>query len=388
MKIVIFFPEGNVRNNPTLNAFVDHLEFLGIRFTIKANKNRYSFEKSQFGEAKHYSPFASRINNIVYSKISSFIFIRIFTLITHFKYLFFRPNLFIGIDREGMIQAASLSSALGIKSLGLSFEIFFEDETSTRFKSPEIEACKHIDRFVIQDESRGEMFSKENLIQKEKLVFIPLGFNYSVDSNMTKIDLRSFYAIPKDKNIACVIGSLTSWSGYKKILDSLHLWPDDWVLFLHSRNSIEDELFFHKYSDLIGTRLFISEHHYLHFNELSEIVSQTDLGLAFYIATYASRYSGKNIENIGYASGKIATYLKSGIPIIANFTNQLTSRLIVSGVGYVIKEIEDLPKRLASIEISPEVSKKARLFHENKLAYDNYAILMEKLLFELTNDVH
>ncbi len=388
MKVVIFFPEGNVRNNPTLNALVDQLEFLGIRYTIKANHSRYSFEKSQFGETKHYLPFATRINNIVYSKISSFSFIRTFTMITHFKYMLFRPNLFIGIDREGMIQAASLSSALGIKSLGLSFEIFFEDETSARFKSPEIEACKHIDRFVIQDESRGEMFSKENLIQKEKLVFIPLGFKYSVDSNINKIDLRSFYDIPKDKNIACVIGSLTSWSGYLQILDSLHLWPDDWVLFLHSRNSIEDGMFFNKYSDLIGKRLFISEHHYLDFNELSEIVSQTDLGLAFYFATYASRYSGKNIANIGYASGKVATYLKSGIPVIANFNNQLTSRLTASGVGYLIKEIEDLPKHLASIEVSSEVSKEARLFHKNELAYDNYASLMEKLLFELTNDVH
>ena len=388
MKVVIFFPEGNIRNNPMLNAFVDQLEFLEIRYTIKANHSRYSLEKTQFGETQHYSLFATRVNNIIYSKFSSFIFIRTFTVITHFKYLLSRPNLFIGIDREGMIQAASLSSVLGIKSLGLSFEIFFKDETSTKFKSPEIEACKHIDKFVIQDESRGEMFSKENFIQKEKLVFIPLGFKYSDESSITKIDLRSFYGIPRDKNIACVIGSLTSWSGYLKILDSLHLWPDDWVLFLHSRNSIEDEMFFHKYSELIGKRLFISEHQYLQFNELYEIVSQTDLGLAFYIATYASRYSGKNIENIGYASGKVATYLKSGIPVIVNFNNQLTSRLADCGVGYVIEEIEDLPKRLASIETNAEVSKEAKLFHKNELAYDNYSILMEKLLFELTNDVH
>jgi hypothetical protein len=192
----------------------------------------------------------------------------------------------------------------------------------------------------------------------------------------------------KEKKIACVMGSLTSWSGYLRVLESINSWPDNWVIFIHSRALYRQEDFPENYRYLLGDRIVISRHTYLDFEELEGFISQTDLGIALYFPTFVSRYSGKNLEFIGYASGKIATFLRSGVPIVTNVKNGLTADLERIGIGHTINSVDDLNEILISFESKDYLSSAAKIFHDQVLAYENYANLIEKLIIEMIDEVH
>jgi len=388
LSILIFFPEGNVENNPTLLAFVHHLDKLEINYEIRANKNKYNLKSSRFGKIKNYSKIVSKLNNFVLLNLRSFRVIRPFIVACNLKYLLSKPRVVIGVDREGIIQASALATTLGVKCFAFSFEIFFLDETSKYFKAPEIEACKYINKFIVQDEVRAGLFARENHIPIEHLMYLPLGYERSNEITFSKVNLRNFYGIAKEAKIACVIGSLTSWSGYLSVLESVSSWPDNWIIFIHSRAIYNEEDFPEKYRYLLGNRIVISRHTYLDFDELEGFISQTDLGIAFYFATFASRYSGKNIEFIGCASGKIATFLRSGIPVITNVKNELTAELEKKGIGHVINSVENLNRTLVTFESKTYLSNIAKNFHDRVLAYENYANLTEKLIFEMLDGVY
>jgi hypothetical protein len=330
----------------------------------------------------------TKINNFVLLKSRSFRAIRVVTIFCNLKFLLFKPKIVIGVDREGIIQASALATTLGVQSFAFSFEIFFLDETSHDFKALEIEACKYISKFIVQDEVRGRLFARENQVPIERLIYVPLGYKHSSEFLLSGVNLRDFYGISKETKIACVMGSLTSWSGYLKILDSVDSWPDNWVIFVHSRALYRQEDFPEKYRHFLSDRIVISRHIYLDFEELEGFISQTDLGLAFYFTTYASRYSGKNLESIGYASGKIATFLRSGVPIVTNVKNDLTADLDRLGIGHTINSIDNLHELLISVESRGDVSKDAKNFHDQVLAYENYSDLVEKLIFEIIDEVH
>jgi hypothetical protein len=388
MSILIFFPEGNVENNPTLLAFVHHLDKLEINYEIRANKNEYTLKASRFGKTKNYTKIISKLNNFVLVNSRSFRVIRSVILFYNLKYLVFKPKIVIGVDREGIIQASALASTLRVKSFAFSFEIFFLDETSQYFKAPEIEACEYINNFFVQDEIRAGLLARENHIPIERLIYLPLGYERSSEFALSKVNLRDFYGIAKETKIACVIGSLTSWSGYLRILESVASWPENWIIFIHSRAIYSEEDLPEKYRYLLGDRIVISRHTYLDFEELEGFISQIDLGIAFYFATFASRYSGKNLESIGYASGKIATFLRSGVPIVTNVKNELTAELEKRGIGYALNSVETLHEILVTFESKEHPSNKAKNFHDGVLAYENYANLIEKLIFEMIDEVH
>lgn len=54
-----------------------------------------------------------------------------------------------------------------------------------------------------------------------------------------------------------------------------------------------------------------------------------DIGIALYISEREGILDGKNLETLGFSSGKIAYYLKAGLPVITNLR---------SGMGLLIAE--------------------------------------------------
>ena len=48
------------------------------------------------------------------------------------------------------------------------------------------------------------------------------------------------------------------------------------------------------------------------------LIDGADVGLAFYVPTGGSSFTGTNVGTIGLSSGKLAYYLRAGLPVIVN----------------------------------------------------------------------
>jgi glycosyltransferase involved in cell wall biosynthesis len=113
--------------------------------------------------------------------------------------------------------------------------------------------------------------------------------------------------------------------------------------------------------------------------ELDDLVASADIGLAL----YADR-SGPAARLMGLASGKIASYLKCGLPVVA--TALPTLREFIEGYrcGVCVESIEEIPAALALIDSDyVEFRRNAFRCFEERFDPDPYAGVIERRLREL-----
>jgi hypothetical protein len=85
--------------------------------------------------------------------------------------------------------------------------------------------------------------------------------------------------------------------------------------------------------------------------ELETLFDGADVGAAIYDAMPDTVYASTNISCIGLSSGKMAYYLRAGVPIITNKNNSVASLIEETGCGLAVKCIaEDFGAALSVID--------------------------------------
>jgi hypothetical protein len=255
-------------------------------------------------------------------------------------------KLIIGVDRDGIIEASFLSQLMGIPCGFISYEIFFKDETGSNFKKEEIGACKYIDFAVCQDDVRSSSLSEENHIPFEKIIQIPVAGRGLKKGEKTRY-LHTLLNIPFDKKIALFMGSIVKWSMIRELVQSVDNWPDEWVLVLHNRYGLNTLI-----RDIQSNKIYISRESYSKPDDLSIMLHSVDLGIALYNPTFEGIYTGKNLKYLGLSSGKIATYLQHGIPVLTNENGLIGDYIREYEAGYIVHKIEEIPELLDKINLS------------------------------------
>jgi glycosyltransferase involved in cell wall biosynthesis len=133
------------------------------------------------------------------------------------------------------------------------------------------------------------------------------------------------------------------------ILASVAGWPDPWVLLLHERYGraravLGDALARHE--PLLGRKIFISESAADMVDDLGSVLAGVDAGLAFYEPDYKTPYTGKNLQQLGTASGKVSTYLRYGVPVILNDIGLFPEEARRHGFGHVADGPGDIGRQL------------------------------------------
>lgn len=155
----------------------------------------------------------------------------------------------------------------------------------------------------------SQSMARANLLMPNlsKLLIIPV--TCSKELGFKSDFLRSYLGIPDYKKILLCAGSLGHENLTDEILKRSKEWPDDYVLVLHScynkynRHYIEAEA--NSPSRIILTRLSLSA------DEAEELIyPSADIG----IIQYADL--GFNYRNTVFSSGKLAAFLRAGIPLI------------------------------------------------------------------------
>ncbi len=102
--------------------------------------------------------------------------------------------------------------------------------------------------------------------------------------------------------------------------------------------------------------------------DLGRILGDADLGIALYFPDYRSVVTGRNLEHIGMASGKIATFLQFGVPVLTNEIGEMADHVRAQGLGQVVASVEDIPGVLAARSSKDEnTARRCRDFFDRAL---------------------
>lgn len=379
-RVLLIHTDGNTFNNPTLKCVVDLLLDHGVEVTIRYPASTAPMPQLPgvtclpFG--RPYRFIKSLIFNRLCSEQMSWLsvwFERIF--------LYEKFDLVIGVDRQGLIEAGILFRMTGTPFVFFSFEIMFENETSAGFKSLERSAARFVRQWFVQDELRAAHLQRENSLDPAARTILPLA---SAGPGVIGSErLRDRLGVPLEKKVAITMGSLAGWSMTREIISSIVAWPDDWVLVIHERygqtTSTLETLGIEPVMIPEG-KVYLSSHATEMVDSMGEILAGVSAGLAFYRPDYSGVYTGKNLEYLGLASGKISTFMRYGVPMIMNEIGLYSDLAREHGFGLVAKDIANIGALLPLLADS-SWGENARRFHDKHLDFAIYRdMVWEKLL--------
>jgi hypothetical protein len=85
--------------------------------------------------------------------------------------------------------------------------------------------------------------------------------------------------------------------------------------------------------------------------EYDALIDAAEVGLAFYIATGDSSFTQRNIQTIGLSSGKLAYYLRAGLPSIVNQSASVAPILDAAGAGIAVRDASHIGTALSRLAV-------------------------------------
>jgi hypothetical protein len=258
-----------------------------------------------------------------------------------------RYDLAIGVDSAGLIAAFPHARKREVPVAYFSFEIFFADELSeprdVREKTLEREANAHASLTVAQDELRAGLLAAENGVDAGDMSRVPVAPSGPVVSERSNY-LRDRLGIPADKIIVLHSGSFAPWTYSEELLESVSSWPSTHVLVIHGHlggvgRTVSGET---------DSRIYYSQGP-LPPDEYTEMVSSADIGLALYKPVGPSRFTQRNVANIGLASGKFGAYMKCGLPTVSVAQPTYVDLLGRYNFGADVPSMDALPGALTAV---------------------------------------
>ena len=134
-------------------------------------------------------------------------------------------------------------------------------------------------------------------------------------------------------------------------------------------------------------KVYVSKYSFPTPGDLGKVMDSVNIGIAFYQPIPGSISLGNNLKYLGMSSGKIATYLQHGIPIIINEIGLMSECTRIFGLGYVVHdpwEISSLIQTFNAVDYQENCLK----FFDNYLNLDHKVIpLIDKIKSIAENDI-
>lgn len=353
--VAIVTPNTDTFSNPTLTLLVEKLIERNFRILFLGHRQIFVPEGISGNVSFHPLPFNfyefSSSRNSVLKIIKQYLkLFKILKIENKTEYL-------ICIDPLGMVIAGRIQKLIKLKLIYFSFEIFFEEE----FYLPEKKILKQkerkysgkVDTVVVQDTVREDLLRRENNFNgKTKFIHIPVsGKKYEPAEN--KFDIRRELKIPEDKMLVIYSGTVQPWSGITEIIDLFINKPDcKFWLLVHSHQVSRNEDFEHKLKTALSGNSNVTYHNtpFSNYEEYINFLSQCDIGIATYFPNDYDFFAGKNLQEIGLASGKFSSYMMLGKPTITTAISLYPELNLKYNFGEVIKGAGEIPDALEKIK--------------------------------------
>lgn len=347
-KILIVHHPGNAFSNPTLQAFIQYALTHSMEIDIRC---RDSMSPKPNFENLAWLKYGNMIGLLkkCFLKTRS---VRVVIWLTNFFEALFvfkkKYDLIVGIDREGLIDAGNYAIFLNTPYVFFSFEILFSDEIGLHKKQLEKKFSKNAKLWMVQDEERANCLVEENNLRLDNCFICPIAS--AGPGKLNQFRLRDALGIDEGKKVAIMIGSLSEWSMSLEIISSAAEWPEGWVLIVHERYGRANQIVKDRFgTEYLESRIFCSNLNTASLDDMGSILAGVDAGLAFYNPIYTTPYNGKNLQYLGLSSGKIATYLRYGIPVITNHIGKYADIIKRYRLGIVLEDTDQLGLVLANM---------------------------------------
>ena len=346
MRILFVFPEGNLANSPHLSAITQLLAERGHHVVVRAPRGPFfhsedpRVQRIEIARAHQWALYQLSRTPAAWT---------VGRLLTRLnRAAATRPDIVVGVDRQGLLEAALVSKRLRVPLVYFSNEIFFDAECSRGFKVLERQAAGRAVLAISSDRHRARLLAEESGVDEAGIMCLPVAGTGARPPVRTHA-LHDALGIARTRRIAILAGSLTAWTAAARIVATVPEWPGEWVLVLHDRYG-KVPGWVHSATAAHPGRVYASRGGVPTLGELGMLLHDADLGLALYEPTFDSIWTGRNLQHIGMSSGKIATCLQHGLPVLTNEIGEMAGHVRRERLGLVVTDPPGIPASLRGFD--------------------------------------
>lgn len=372
-RIAFIMYEYGLGNSPSLinaaNYLVDHGFYVDF-YTCGTFLGNVQFEDSRIhiydipdiNKPSNGNGFFSKVKWALYYRIKSFSFLLPWNIQLKIEntnllesILFFvksakliidtkKYKCLFGVEPLGMMAAYQLSLQQMTPFSYYNMELHIESLciTPCDFIVKEIEKTYNKFAFftITQDLERGRLIAEENGIQENSIITVPVCAEGEPFKEKTSC-LRDKFRLDENTRIIVYAGFIADWAMCAEIAESAQSWPKDWALVFHT-HGYNDENYIKNIRRFESKNILFSMSP-VPYNELPAFLASADIGIALY------RNLGANFTLISSASGKLAHYLKSGLPVVVNSYPSISKVINQYTCGIAIDEPSQLQDAISNI---------------------------------------
>lgn len=262
----------------------------------------------------------------------------------------------VALDSQALVDCARYAKYLGVPLVFWSLELTFRSEMRTqrelRFKESEARLSREAALVIVQDPWRGAALIEENGVDPTRVVFAPNAPRGTARRRPGDY-LRRVLGIPAGRTIVLCSGALAPWAASLDLVNAASKWPERFFLVMQSRVSLQRN----RWDFIEQVRNAADPHRVAILSEpvpsgrFRDLVDSADIGLALYEPRSAGPKGPvvRNIELIGYSSGKLANYLQSGLPIVTSDLVGLRDLAVGFGCGRCVRSVAEVRPALEEI---------------------------------------
>jgi hypothetical protein len=233
--------------------------------------------------------------------------------------------------------------------------LFWSDITShsqLRLKEREVELSRRASLVIVQDQWRGHALAEENGLDPRRFVFVPNAPSGRA-RRLPGDYLRRQLGLPEERKIVLCSGAFAPWAASLDLVEAAEDWPERFFLVMQSRQSLSGWQ-----SDYVGRvrRAMHPDHGAIMSDPVPSsgfrgLVDSADIGIALYDPSGGDPGGSidHNIELMGFASGKVANYLHSGLPIVTSDLVGLRDLVQSTGCGESVRSAAEVGTALTAI---------------------------------------
>jgi hypothetical protein len=256
----------------------------------------------------------------------------------------------IGVDPDGLALAHRLArgAPLGYYSLELLLSYEVSSPPDEQLKAEERDLSRRAAFVVVQDAGRARLLADDNELARDRMVLVPNAPPGPARRQPTRYWHERF-ELPAAARVVVHSGSLGDWTGIEGIVESAAGWPEPWVLVVHTRYDAGSSAYLDAMRQRTDARRVRFSVKPVPRQDYDALIDGADIGLAFYVPVDGSSFTQSNVQTIGLSSGKLAYYLRAGLPVVVNRAASIAALVESSGCGIAVADAAAIPSALERI---------------------------------------
>jgi len=255
----------------------------------------------------------------------------------------------IGAGLRGLIVATLASHWLRRPVVYFSVELYLSSDLRGIYQR----AYKPLERWchrraaftIVQGKERARLCANDNRVPLETFFSFANSPHGYANPEKTEL-LRAQFNIPANKKIILYAGGIGDTYMTREIVEAAQLWPEDWVLVIHSRARLTTPkqrayLDSVQAADRSGRVIWSMKN--LPYETLLQLVRSADVGLCLY------KNVAINVSAMALSSGKLTSYLQCGVPVVASDFNAFRKVLVENDCGICVKNASEIAQAIHCI---------------------------------------